>query len=36
MQDIGEASCYHFDQMFGEDAFFDTLADVVKAYRGLS
>jgi SulP family sulfate permease len=33
MEDVGERSRYHLDQLFGRDAFYETLEDVVNAYR---
>ena len=33
MEDVAEVSRYHFDQLFGKDAFYDTLDDVLDAYR---
>jgi MFS superfamily sulfate permease-like transporter len=33
MEDVKEESRYNLRQLFGEDAFYDTLEDVVKAYR---
>ena len=33
MEDVGEKSRYHFDQLFGKDAFYETLEDAVNAYR---
>jgi len=33
MEDVEETSRYHLKELFGEDAFFDTLDDVLKAYR---
>jgi MFS superfamily sulfate permease-like transporter len=33
MDDVGKESRYHFDQLFGKDAFYETLDDVVNAYR---
>ena len=31
--DVREASRYQLWELFGEDAFYDTLDDVVKAYQ---
>ena len=36
MQDVKAASRYHLTQLFGEDAFYDTLDDVLNAYRAPS
>jgi SulP family sulfate permease len=33
MDDVRDHSRYQLDQLFGKDAFFDTLQDVVDAYR---
>jgi len=33
MEDVKAESRYNLAQLFGEDAFFDTLGDVIKAYR---
>ncbi|UHD17794.1 SulP family inorganic anion transporter [Thiocapsa bogorovii] len=33
MDDVEDNSRYHFHQLFGKDAFFDTVDDVVDAYR---
>jgi MFS superfamily sulfate permease-like transporter len=33
MDDVKEESRYNLRQLFGEDAFYDTLEDVVKAYQ---
>jgi SulP family sulfate permease len=33
MEDVGEKSRYHLDQLFGRDAFYETLEDAVNAYR---
>jgi high affinity sulfate transporter 1 len=33
MEDVKEESRYKLRELFGEDAFYDTLDDVVKAYR---
>jgi MFS superfamily sulfate permease-like transporter len=33
MEDVQAASRYRFARLFGEDAFYDTLDDVLKAYR---
>jgi len=33
MEDVKATSRYNLTQLFGEDAFFDTLDDVIKAYR---
>jgi hypothetical protein len=33
MDDVGENSSYQLGQLFGEDAFYETLQDVVEAYR---
>ena len=33
MDDVKDESRYHLDQLFGKDAFFETLEDVVNAYR---
>jgi len=33
MEDVKEESRYEFRRLFGEDAFFDTLGDVMAAYR---
>jgi hypothetical protein len=33
MEDVKAESRYHLDQLFGEDAFYDSLQDVVEAYR---
>ncbi len=33
MEDVKEESRYQLGQLFGEDAFYDTLEDVVNAYR---
>jgi len=35
MEDVKEESRYNLSQLFGEDAFFDTLDDVLQAYRKL-
>jgi len=35
MEDIKAESRYNLTQLFGEDAFFDTLDDVIEAYRQL-
>jgi MFS superfamily sulfate permease-like transporter len=34
MEDVQAASRYRFAQLFGRDAFYDTLDDVLNAYRG--
>jgi MFS superfamily sulfate permease-like transporter len=33
MDDLEDVSRYHFDQLFGEHAFYETLDDVLNAYR---
>jgi MFS superfamily sulfate permease-like transporter len=33
MEDVREESLYHLDQLFGKDAFYVTLEDVVNAFR---
>jgi MFS superfamily sulfate permease-like transporter len=33
MEDVREESRYQLGQLFGEDAFYDSLQDVVEAYR---
>jgi len=33
MKDVEETSHYHLKELFGEDAFYDTLDDVLKAYQ---
>ncbi len=33
MEDVKETSHYQLKELFGEDAFYDTLDDVLKAYR---
>lgn len=33
MEDVREESRYHLRELFGEDAFYDTLEDVLQAYR---
>jgi hypothetical protein len=33
MDDVRDESRYQLDQLFGKDAFFETLQDVVDAYR---
>jgi SulP family sulfate permease len=33
MDDLEEGSRYHLDQLFGADAFYETLDDVLNAYR---
>jgi len=33
MEDVGAESRYRLRELFGEDAFYDTLDDVLKAYR---
>jgi SulP family sulfate permease len=33
MEDVKARSRYEMDQLFGKDAFFDNLGDVMKAYR---
>ena len=33
MEDVEESSRYHLKDLFGEDAFYDTLDDVLKDYR---
>jgi hypothetical protein len=33
MDDVRDHSRYQLDQLFGKDAFFETLQDVVDAYR---
>ena len=33
LEDVRETSRYRLQELFGEDAFYDTLDDVVKAYR---
>jgi MFS superfamily sulfate permease-like transporter len=33
LDDVKEESRYNLRQLFGEDAFYDTLEDVVKAYQ---
>ena len=33
MDDVKEETRYNLRQLFGEDAFYDTLEDVEKAYR---
>jgi SulP family sulfate permease len=35
MEDVSAQSRYNLHQLFGDDAFFDTLDDVIKAYRQL-
>ncbi|MDH3830646.1 MAG: hypothetical protein OEU48_03190 [Gammaproteobacteria bacterium] len=31
--DVRDQSRYEFDQLFGEDAFYDTMEDVMKDYQ---
>ena len=31
--DVRDQSRYEFDQLFGEDAFYDTMEDVIKDYQ---
>lgn len=33
MEDVSEESRYQLRQLFGEDAFYDTLEDVLKDYQ---
>ena len=33
MEDVEETSRYRLKELFGEDAFYDTLDDVLTAYR---
>jgi sulfate permease, SulP family len=33
MEDVEDDSSYHFHQLFGKDAFFDTVEEVLDAYR---
>ena len=33
MEDVKAASRYDFERLFGEDSFYDSLDDVLKAYR---
>jgi len=33
LEDVRETSRYRLWELFGEDAFYDTLDDVVKAYQ---
>jgi MFS superfamily sulfate permease-like transporter len=33
MEDVKMQSRYHLEQVFGQDAFFDTLEDVIDAYK---
>ena len=33
MEDVREESRYELRELFGEDAFYDTLDDVMQAYR---
>jgi hypothetical protein len=33
MDDVREESRYQLRELFGEDAFYDTLDDVLQAYR---
>jgi len=33
MEDVKETSRYHLKELFGEDAFYDSLDDVLKAYQ---
>jgi sulfate permease, SulP family len=33
MEDVKDESRYHLDQLFGKDAFYETLEDAVNAYR---
>jgi SulP family sulfate permease len=33
MDDVKEETRYNLRQLFGEDAFYDTLEDVMKAYQ---
>ena len=33
LDDVRKQSRYHLDELFGKDAYYDTLDDVVKAYR---
>ena len=33
MEDVRDKSRYELRQLFGEDAFFDTLGDVMQAYQ---
>ena len=33
MEDVWAESCYQLEKLFGEDAFYDSLQDVVEAYR---
>jgi len=35
MEDVTAQSRYNLGQLFGNDAFFETLDDLLKAYRGL-
>ena len=35
MEDVTAQSRYNLSVLFGSDAFFDTLDDVIKAYRQL-
>ena len=33
LDDVRKQGRYHLDELFGKDAYYDTLDDVVKAYR---
>lgn len=33
MEDVQETSRYQLKELFGEEAFYETLEDVLKAYR---
>jgi hypothetical protein len=33
LEDVEELSRYHLKQLFGKDAFYDTLQDVLNAYQ---
>jgi hypothetical protein len=33
MEDVKDESRYHLGQLFGKDAFYDSLQDVVEAYQ---
>ncbi|MEA3276348.1 MAG: hypothetical protein U9Q81_13870 [Pseudomonadota bacterium] len=33
LEEVKDDSYYEFRRLFGEDAFYDTLEDVVKAYQ---
>jgi len=33
MDDVREVGRYHLKELFGEDAFYDTLDEMLQAYR---